>query len=83
MIKKDKYLNQLIKPKEYGFPKIITEIKRCGKSYLLEEIYKNYLISSGINKNNIIIVDLDKDENFNLLFTISLMIFTIIGYFNS
>lgn len=83
MIKKDKYLNQLIKSKEYGFPKIITEIKRCGKSYLLEKIYKNYLISSGINKNNIIIVDLDKDENFNLLFTISLMIFTIIGYFNS
>lgn len=83
MIKKDKYLNQLIKSKEYGFPKIITGIKRCGKSYLLEEIYKNYLISSGINKNNIIIVDLDKDENFNLLFTISLMIFTIIGYFNS
>ncbi len=83
MIKKDKYLNQLIKSKEYGFPKIITGIKRCGKSYLLEEIYKNYLISSGINKNDIIIVDLDKDENFNLLFTISLMIFTIIGYFNS
>lgn len=83
MIKKDKYLNQLIKSKEYGFQKIITEIKRCGKSYLLEEIYKNYLISSGINKNDIIIVDLDKDENFNLLFTISLMIFTIIGYFNS
>lgn len=83
MIKKDKYLNQLIKSKEYGFPKIITGIKRCGKSYPLEEIYKNYLISSGINKNDIIIVDLDKDENFNLLFTISLMIFTIIGYFNS
>lgn len=83
MIKKDKYLNQLIKSKEYGFPKIITGIKRRGKSYLLEEIYKNYLISSGINKNDTIIVDLDKDENFNLLFTISLMIFTIIGYFNS
>lgn len=83
MIKKDKYLNQLIKSKEYGFPKIITGIKRCGKSYLLEEIYKKYLIFSSINKNDIIIIDLDKGENFNLLFTISLMIFTIIGYFNS
>lgn len=83
MIKRDKYLNQLIKSKEYGFPKIITGIKRCGKSYLLEEIYKSYLTSSGINKNNIIIIDLDKDDNFNLLFTISLMIFTIIRYFNS
>lgn len=61
MIKKDKYLNQLIKSKEYGFPKIITGIKRCGKSYLLEEIYKNYLISSGINKNDIIIIDFDNN----------------------
>lgn len=61
MIKKDKYLNQLIKSKEYGFPKIITGIKRRGKSYLLEEIYKNYLISSGINKNDIIIMNLDNN----------------------
>lgn len=61
MIKKDKYLNQLIKSKEYRFPKIITGIKRCGKSYLLEEIYKNYLISSGINKNDIIIMDFDNN----------------------
>lgn len=61
MIKKDKYLNQLVKSKEYVFPKIITGIKRCGKSYLLEKIYKNYLISSGINKNDIIIIDLDNN----------------------
>lgn len=61
MIKKDKYLNQLVKSKEYGFSKIITGIKRCGKSYLLEEIYKSYLISSGINKNDIIIIDLDNN----------------------
>ena len=40
MIKRDKYLNQLISNKENGFPKVITGVRRCGKSYLLKEIYK-------------------------------------------
>lgn len=42
MISRDKYLNQLIKAKNNGFPKVITGVRRCGKSYLLTEIYKNY-----------------------------------------
>lgn len=37
---RDKYLSQLIKSKENGFPKIITGIRRCGKSYLLDTIYR-------------------------------------------
>ena len=40
MIKRDKYLAQLISSRENGFPKVITGIRRCGKSYLLKEIYK-------------------------------------------
>ena len=43
MIKRDKYLNQLISAQKNGFPKIITGIRRCGKSYLLKEIYRDYL----------------------------------------
>ena len=35
---RDKYLNQLIEAKENGFPKVITDIRRCGKSYLLDTI---------------------------------------------
>ena len=45
MISRDKYLNQLIKAKNNGFPKVITGVRRCGKSYLLTEIYKNDYIA--------------------------------------
>ena len=66
MIKRDFYLNKLIEVRENGFPKIITGIRRCGKSYLLEEIYKAYLIESGVKQKNIIIIDLDEEENYEL-----------------
>ncbi len=63
MIRRDKYLNQLILSKDNGFPKVITGIRRCGKSYLLKEIYKDYLIKSGINEDAILILELDDDKN--------------------
>ncbi len=63
MIKRDKYLNQLINSRENGFPKVITGIRRCGKSYLLKEIFRNYLLSDGVNEDNIIILELDDDRN--------------------
>ena len=50
MIKRNKYLNQLISSRNNGFPKVITEIRRCGKSYLLKEIYKEYLLEEGISE---------------------------------
>ena len=43
MIERNNYLDKLIKSKENGFPKVITGIRRYGKSYLFEEIYKKYL----------------------------------------
>ena len=63
MIKRDVYLKKLIDSKENGFPKVITGIRRCGKSYLLKEIYKKYLIESGINEKNIILLELDDQKN--------------------
>lgn len=42
MIERTKYLNQLINTKNNGFPKVITGIRRCGKSYLLKDIYTKY-----------------------------------------
>lgn len=63
MIKRDKYLNQLIKFRDNGFPKVITGIRRCGKSYLLKEIYRDYLLSDGVSDNDIIIIELDDDRN--------------------
>ena len=52
MIERPKYLKQLIDAKENGFPKVITGIRRCGKSYLLKDIYKKYLLDNGINYGN-------------------------------
>lgn len=63
MIKRDKYLKLLIDNKDNGFPKVITGIRRCGKSYLLKEIFKAYLIEQSIPEENILIVELDDDKN--------------------
>jgi len=63
MIKRNKYLKQLIDNRMNGFPKIVTGIRRCGKSYLMKEIYKEYLLEQGILAENILVVELDDDRN--------------------
>ena len=63
MIKRDKYLNQLINSQNNGFPKVITGIRRCGKSFLLKEIFREYLLSKNVPENRIIILELDDDQN--------------------
>lgn len=63
MIKRDKYLNLLIQNKDNGFPKVITGIRRCGKSFLLKEIYKSYLLNQSVPEDSILIVELDDDRN--------------------
>lgn len=63
MIERKRYLDKLISKKDNGLVKIITGIRRCGKSYLLFNIYKNYLITTGINQECIIELALDDDEN--------------------
>lgn len=62
-IKRDIYLNKLINRKENGLIKIITGIRRCGKSYLLDPIFKNHLLESGVKEDHIIKLELDKEEN--------------------
>lgn len=63
MIERKLYLSKLISAKENGFPKIITGVRRCGKSYLLKEIYKKYLLEKGIQGKNITIIELDDLRN--------------------
>ena len=63
MIERNQYLSKLISAKNNGFPKIITGIRRCGKSYLLKEIFKKHLIETGVSENQIIIIDLDEIKN--------------------
>ncbi|ADK69095.1 archaeal ATPase family protein [Mycoplasma mycoides subsp. mycoides] len=62
-INRDYYLNKLISKKNNNKIKVITGIRRVGKSYLLFNIYKNYLLSIGINEDQIITLKLDKWEN--------------------
>ncbi len=65
MINRPKYLKKLINAKWNGFPKIITGIRRCGKSYLLKEIFHKYLIENGVHEKNIISLELDDAKNAN------------------
>lgn len=62
-IKRDSYLQKLVEKKENGLIKVVTGIRRCGKSFLLFTLYKNYLIQSGIKKENIIAIALDDDKD--------------------
>ena len=63
-IKRDFYLNQLIDGLDNNLVKIVTGIRRCGKSYLLDPIFKNYLIEQGVKEDHIIKLDLDERDNF-------------------
>lgn len=63
IIERKQYLDELIKKKDNGRIKIITGIRRCGKSYLLFELYKNYLLKNCIAENQIIEMALDDIEN--------------------
>ncbi len=58
-----KILQKLIDRKENGLIKIITGVRRAGKSFLLFNLYYNYLLSIGVNKDHIIALDLDSEEN--------------------
>ncbi len=62
-IKRDSYLQQLIGRKDNGMIKVITGIRRCGKSFLLFNIFKRYLLENGVDTDHIIEIALDGIEN--------------------
>lgn len=62
-IKRDKYLNDLINRMHNGMIKVVTGIRRCGKSYLLFHIFKNYLLEQGVPVSHIITIELDQRKN--------------------
>lgn len=62
-IERQKYLDELISLKENGMIKVITGMRRCGKSYLLFEIFSSYLESSGVKADHIIKIDLEDYKN--------------------
>lgn len=62
-IRRESYLNELINRKENGLIKVITGIRRCGKSYLLFDMYYDYLLSQGVSEQNVVKISLEDDEN--------------------
>jgi predicted AAA+ superfamily ATPase len=58
-IKRDRYLNRLIKRKWNGSIKVVTGVRKCGKSYLLFKLFRDHLISEGVDPENIIAIALD------------------------
>lgn len=62
-IKRDKYLNELKIRMHNGMVKVVTGIRRSGKSYLLFNLFKDYLISSEVDKSHIIEIELDQRKN--------------------
>ena len=62
-IKRDIYLEKLILRRANGEVKVITGPRRCGKSWLLSHIYRDYLIEQGVRSENIITVDFNKDDD--------------------
>lgn len=61
-IKRDLYLNRLIERRENGLIKVVTGIRRCGKSYLLFNLYYRYLLESGVDASHIIRIPLDDED---------------------
>ena len=61
VINRDIYLSRLIKRKNNGLIKTITGVRRCGKSYLLFNLFYDHLIGSGVSEDNIIAIPLDDD----------------------
>ena len=66
-IKRDIYLKRLADREQNGLVKVITGIRRCGKSYLLNNIFYDYLKHKGVDGSHIIKISLDDDENEDLL----------------
>ena len=62
-IKRDLYLRKLIDRQHNGMIKVVTGMRRCGKSYLVFNIFQNYLKSQGVDSQHIIQVNLENRRN--------------------
>jgi hypothetical protein len=65
LLPREAYLQKLIDSRENGDVKVVTGPRRCGKSWLLTRLYKEYLIADGVPEEDIIIVSLDIDDENN------------------
>lgn len=65
-IKRDIHLNRLIARKGNGMIKVVTGMRRCGKSYLLFTLFRRHLLESGVDDKHIVVVDLEDRRNAKL-----------------
>lgn len=63
IIQRNKLLNELIERRDNGMVKVITGLRRCGKTYLVKNLYTDWLVKNGIASENIIYLALDRNEN--------------------
>lgn len=61
-VNRDEYLERLIERRHSPYIKIVTGVRRCGKSYLLKTLYRDYLRSEGVDDGRIVVVELDDDK---------------------
>ena len=61
-VKRDIFLKRLVSRRNNGMVKVITGLRRCGKSYLLGVLYKNHLLANGVKPDHIVEVALDDPE---------------------
>ena len=66
IIQRNSYLNKLISRKQNGLIKVVTGVRRCGKSFLLFNLFHNHLVNSGVDEDHIIEIALDDRSNKNL-----------------
>ena len=65
-IQRNLYLDRLVRAKGDGFVKIVTGIRRCGKSFLLFRLFKSHLLKEGVPRENIVEIQLDKKKDAKL-----------------
>ncbi len=63
IVKRETYIDRLCQSRENGLIKIITGLRRSGKSFLLKKLYRQYLLNDGIDESHIIIIDMESQKN--------------------
>lgn len=77
IIKRDTYLNLLIEGKHNGLIKVITGLRRSGKSYLLFKLFRQHLKNQNVDDNHIIDIDLEDRRNIALRNPDTLLVYII------
>lgn len=67
IVNRSKYIDQLVRSKENGLIKIVTGLRRSGKSFLLKKLFSQHLLNEGVTEDHIIIIDMESRKNKNFI----------------